>query len=211
VNSETIDLGELTALWNDDLPASEQAALSAVAARVSARARLAESLDLAIAVAIAAGVALAIAFRPAPVTIAVGAVAATGLLWTSWNRHRLQGRMREMAGLSGGQELVEREIAMLTTASHRSLMGLIAILPAVLLFALLTHSIQHGGTLAGFGDLMLAGLFDVPVGPAILAAILTLFVQQARLVRRQRRELLALRDVGGQYRAEAALDQAGLS
>jgi hypothetical protein len=203
-------MDEWAALWTESLGVEDEVRAQAIARGVGRRARLLENADLGIGILIAAAVFAALVLKPAPVTLAVGLVAAGGLLWSCWNRHQLRQRIRRQVEVQDRIDLIQSQVTHVRTELQRSIIALIALPPVVLLFAMLTHSLQNGGSLAGFGDMLLRALTAVPVGPAIIAAIVTLIVQQARSVRALRSELRRLQMLEGQYRQEAALDRLSL-
>ena len=208
VHPEEFD--NLASLWAEEPSFEQRTEFRSLAEQISLRATILEYADLAIGIAIAAGVFVALALRPAPVTLAVGLVAAAGLLWSSWRRHLLRRQIASLLVVSDRTDLLDLQIRQVTTALQRSLIGVVAVVPVYLLFAMLTHSIQSGGTLAGFGSTLLMAMTEMPVGLAIAAAMLTLIVQQVITAQRLRLELRRLQMLAGQYREEARLDRIAL-
>ena len=204
------DLDDLAGLWAEEASADEQAELHAMACRVARRAALIDHADLGIGLAIAAAVLVALLLRPAPVPLAVGLVAAAALLWSSWTRFQLKRQILASLEVSDRADLLDRDIRRVTTALHHAQLGLFAAAPVFLLFAMLTHSVFQGGSLAGFVSAMSGAMATMPVGPAIAAALLTLIVQQARTVRRLQGELRSLHALVGAYREEMRLDRIAL-
>lgn len=200
------DLDDLATLWAEEPPAGERAELIELAQRVSWRATLFHYWDIGLGLAIAAGVLLAILLQPAPVTIAIGLVAAAGLFWSTWKRHLLKKQVELLLRVNERTQLLDVQIRRVTTDLHRALVTLFAMPPAILLFGMLTHSLDHGGSLAGLGEAVIGKFTDGLLGPALVAAMLTLIVQQAQIARRLRRELRRLRLLSGQYREESQLD-----
>jgi hypothetical protein len=206
VSSDAHDLDDLAALWAEEPAADEQAELVGLAQRVSRRATLFHYWDIGLGVAIAAGVLLAILLQPAPVTIAIGLVAAGGLLWSTWKRHLLKKQIELLLEVNERSHLLDAQIRRVTTDLHRARLSLFAMPPAIVLFGMLTHSLNRGGSLAGIGQAVVEKFMEGLVGPAVVAAMLTLIVQQAQIARRLRRELIRLEVLRGQYREEAQLD-----
>lgn len=200
------DLDDLAALWAEEPSQEEQEELVKLAQRVSWRAMLFHHWDMGLGIAIAAAVLIALVLQPAPVTLAIGLVAAGGLLWSTWKRHLLKKQVLLLLEVSERTHLLDLEIRRVRTDLHRAVVGLLATPPAILLFAMLTHSVGQGGSLAGFAQAAGARLFEVPVGPVSLAAILTLLYQQSQIARRLNGELRRLQILSGEYREEAQLD-----
>jgi hypothetical protein len=207
VSSDIHDLDDFPALWAEEPVEEERAELHGIARRVSLRATLFHYADLALGVAIALGALLAVVLQPAPVTLAVGIVAGGGLFWSSWRRHLLKKEIALLMQVSDRTDLLEIQTRRVTTDLHRSVIGLLATPPAIVLFALLSHSLVQGGSLAGFQDMLIRHFVNSLVGPMLVAAMLTLIYQQAQIVRRLRSELHRLRILSGQYREEARLDR----
>lgn len=201
------DFDDLAALWAEEPAAEEQAELVGLAQRVSWRAMLLQYWDVGLGVAIAFGAVLAVLLQPAPVTLAIGLVAAGGLFWSTWKRHLLKKQVALLLGVSERTHLLDVEIRRVTTDLHRAVVGLFATPAAITLFAVLTYSLDHGGSLAGLGQAMTEKLSGSLAGPAVVAAMLTLMIQQVQIVRRLRRELRRLQIVSGEYRDEAQLDR----
>lgn len=204
------DLDDLAFLWAEEPTAGEREALEAIARRVSFRDALLDYADPAIAALITAGVLAALLLQPAPVTVAVGLVAAAALLWSSWKRYQLKRQIIASLEISNRCDLLERQIGRVRGSLHHAQLGLVAAPPVFLLFAMLTHSIYQDGSLAGFGPAVIGAVTDVPVGPAIAAALLTLVVQQVRTVRQLRFELQRLQALAGEYGEEMRLDRIAL-
>jgi hypothetical protein len=210
LSSALHDLDDLAGLWAEEPTPEHETELRAIAGRVSLKGLVLQYADLGIGILITAMVLLALITRPAPVTVAVGLVAAAGLVWSSWKRHLLKTQIDLLLLTGDRSDLLDREIARVEAHLHRALVALWAAPPAVLLFAVLAYSIENGGSLAGFTDNMIRSATLFPVGPAILAAILTLLFQQVRLVQGLRQELIALQILRGEYREETRLDRVAL-
>lgn len=206
MNDRDHDLDDFASLWADEPTREERSELFDIARRVSFRAGLLDLADLGVAAFIAAGLLLAVLLQPAPVTVAIGSVAAFGLLWTSWKRYLLKKQVAQLLEIDDRTDLIDLQIRRVTTDLHRSLIGLFATPPAIILCAMLNHALEQGGSLAGFGDVLIVGLMNVPVGPAVVAGMAALIIQQVNIVRRLRSELRRLQTLGGEYRAEARLD-----
>lgn len=205
------NMDDWAALWAEEPPLAEREEVHAIAARVSRRARLFEYADLAVAIVITAGVLLALLVRPSPVTLAVGFVAAAGVFWPCWQRHQLKSEIKQLVSISDRFRLIELQHRRLAAELRRSTLALLGTPIAILLFAMLTHSLERGGSLHGFSTMLLEALTDLPVGPIIIATMLTVIVQQVRTVRRLRSELSETEALGGEYRRELRLDQTALS
>jgi hypothetical protein len=210
VSSDLHDLDDLAALWAEEPKHEERQEFAALARRVSWRAAFLHYWDIGLGVAIAVGVLFAVVLQPAPVTFAVGLVAAGGLLWSTWKRHLLKKQVMLLLEVSERTQFLDLEIRRVRTDLHRAVVGLLATPPAILLFAMLTHSVGQGGSLAGFAQAAGARLFEGPVGPVSLAAILTLLYQQSQIARRLNCELRRLKFLSGEYRQEARLDGVAL-
>jgi len=210
LSSALHDLDDLAGLWAEEPTPEHETELRAIAGRVSLKGLVLQYADLGIGILITAMVLLALITRPAPVTVAVGLVAAAGLVWSSWKRHLLKTQIDLLLLTGDRSDLLDREIARVEAHLHRALVALWAAPPAVLLFAALAYSIENGGNLAGFTDNLIKSATLFPVGPAILAAILTLLFQQVRLVQGLRQELIALQILRGEYREETRLDRVAL-
>lgn len=210
MSSALHDLDDLAGLWAEEPTPEHETELRAIAGRVSLKGLVLQYADLGIGILITAMVLLALITRPAPVTVAVGLVAAAGLVWSSWKRHLLKTQIDLLLLTGDRSDLLDREIARVEAHLHRALVALWAAPPAVLLFAALAYSIENGGNLAGFTDNLIKSATLFPVGPAILAAILTLLFQQVRLVQGLRQELIALQILRGEYREETRLDRVAL-
>lgn len=206
MSSDFHDLDDLASLWAEEPSHEEQEELSALARHVSWRATVFHYWDIGLGAAIAAGVLLAVLLQPAPVTLAVGLVAAGGLLWSTWKRHQLKKQVGLLMEVSERSRLLDLQIRRIHTDLRGALVGLFATPPTIILFGMLAHSVEQGGSLAGFGEMLVANFFESLVGPACLAAMLTLIVQQAQSVRRLQGELRRLRALSGEYREEARLD-----
>lgn len=204
------DIDDLAALWAAEPSVQEREALAETARRIGYRARLLDAADVALGIAIVVGVLLALVLRPSPVTLAVGAVAAAIIFWSTWNRHLLAAQLRELFEIEDRVDLIDLQIRRVRTALQRAIIGLVGTPPAILLFAAVTYSIEEGGTLKGIGNLLWLGLTDVPLGPAVMAAAITLLLFQVQAIRRLRAELTRLERLGGEYREEARLDQMAL-
>ena len=200
------DFDDLGSLWTEETVAGERDHVQALARNVPLRAKLLDLADLGIGLAIAALVLLTLLVRPAPVTLAVGMVASAALLWSSWTRYQLKRQILMSLAAGDRSDLLERDIGRVTRSLHHAQLGLWAAAPVFLLFAMLTHSVFNGGSLAGFASAMIGAVATVPVGPAILAALLTLLIQQLRTVRRLEGELQNLHALAGAYREELRLD-----
>lgn len=201
------DLDDFAALWAEPPTTAEQTEVRAIARRVSVRATFFEYADLGVGLFIAAAVLIALLLQPAPVTLAIGLVAAAALLWSSWQRHQLKRQIVSLLEVSDRTDLLERQIRRVGTSLRHAMLGLVAAPPVFLLFAMLTQSLYAGGSLAGFGDAVIEAVTAVPVGPAIVAAMLTLIIQQVQTVKRLKGELRRLRALAGEYREEARLDR----
>jgi len=210
LSSALHDLDDLAGLWAEEPTPEHETELRAIAGRVSLKGLVLQYADLGIGILITAMVLLALITRPAPVTVAVGLVAAAGLVWSSWKRHLLKTQIDLLLLTGDRSDLLDREIARVEAHLHRALVALWAAPPAVLLFAVLAYSVENGGSLAGFTDNLIRSATLFPVGPAILAAILTLLFQQVRLVQGLRQELIALQILRGEYREETRLDRVAL-
>jgi len=210
LSSALHDLDDLAGLWAEEPTPEHETELRAIAGRVSLKGLVLQYGDLGIGILITAMVLLALITRPAPVTVAVGLVAAAGLVWSSWKRHLLKTQIDLLLLAGDRSDLLDREIARVEAHLHRALVALWAAPPAVLLFAVLAYSVENGGSLAGFTDNLIRSATLFPVGPAILAAILTLLFQQVRLVQGLRQELIALQILRGEYREETRLDRVAL-
>ena len=210
MSSALHDLDDLAGLWAEEPTPEHETELRAIAGRVSLKGLVLQYADLGIGILITAMVLLALITRPAPVTVAVGLVAAAGLVWSSWKRHLLKTQIDLLLLTGDRSDLLDREIARVEAHLHRALVALWAAPPAVLLFAVLAYSVENGGSLAGFTDNLIKSATLFPVGPAILAAILTLLFQQVRLVQGLRQELIALQILRGEYREETRLDRVAL-
>jgi hypothetical protein len=207
VNSDFHDLDDLAGFWAEEPSADEQVALAVLAQRVSWRATLFHYWDLGLGIAIAAGVLLAILLRPAPVTLAIGFVAAGGLLWSSWKRHLLKQQVELLLDISERTHLLDVQIQRVAADLHRARVTLFAMPPALVLFGMLTHSLNGGGSLAGLAQAVVEKFLDGLVGPALVAAMLTLMIQQAQIARRLKSEQRRLQLLSGQYQEEARLDR----
>ncbi len=207
MNTDFHDLDDLASLWAEEPAREERAELAQLARRVSWRATFLHYWDVGLGVAIALGVLLAVLSRPAPVTLAIGLVAAGALLWSTWKRHLLKKHVAHLLDVSERTHLLDLEIRRATTDLHRALVGLFASPLAILLFGMLTHSFRHEGSLLGLGQAVAGKLTDGFVGPAVAAAMLTLIVQQVQIVRRLRSELRRLAALSGEYCREAQLDK----
>jgi hypothetical protein len=201
------DFDDLASLWAEEPTPPERTELNTIARWVDLRGRLFEYGDLGIGILIAVAVLVALAIQPRPVTMAVGLVAAAGLLWSSWKRHQLKQQVVAMLDVDDRTDLLDRQIRRVTTSLHHALLGLFAAPPVFLLFAMLTQSLFQGGSLAGFGPAIIEALMTVPVGPALGAAMLTLVFQQFQTVKRLRREVEQLHALAGEFREEARLDR----
>ena len=210
MSSALHDLDDLAGLWAEEPTPEHETELRAIAGRVSLKGLVLQYADLGIGILITAMVLLALITRPAPVTVAVGLVAAAGLVWSSWKRHLLKTQIDLLLLTGDRSDLLDREIARVEAHLHRALVALWGAPPAVLLFAVLAYSVENGGSLAGFTDNLIRSATLFPVGPAILAAILTLLFQQVRLVQGLRQELIALQILRGEYREETRLDRVAL-
>lgn len=204
------DLDDLAGLWAEEASADEQAELQAMAARVSVRASLFHYADLGLGVAIAAGVLIALFANPAPVTVAVGLVAAALLLWSTWQRHQLRQEIQLLLTVENRSDLVELEIQRAERKLLHARLGLWAGPPVMILFALLTYAMANDGSLAGVTAHLVRSATFLPFGPIVAAAILTLLYQQAQSVRSLRRALDRLRRLWGDYREETRLDALAL-
>ena len=206
MNPDFGDFDDFARLWAEEPSADERKELVEIAERVSWRATLLRHWDVGLGVAIAAGVLLAILAKPAPVTLAIGLVAAGGLLWSTWKRHLLKKQIALLLDVKERTQLLDLEMRRVTTDLHRAQVGLFASPVAIILFGILTHSLGQGGSLAGLGQAVAEKFTDGLIGPALVAAMLTLIVQQVQIVRRLRSELRRLGTLSGQYRHEAQLD-----
>jgi hypothetical protein len=211
VNSDFHDLDDFASLWAEEPTPDEKAELVGLAQRVSWRATFLEYWDIGLGVAIAAAALLAVLLQPAPVTLAIGLVAAGGLLWSTWKRHLLKRQVTLLLEVSDRTHLLDLEVRRISTDLQRALVGLVATPPAIALFGMLTHSLSQGGSLAGFGGAVIRNFSSGPVGPMVVAAVLTLIFQQIQIIRRLRRELHRLQIVSGEYREEAQLDFVAIS
>ena len=206
MNSDFDDLDDFASLWAEEPQRDERKELVDLARRVSWRATLLQYWDLGLGGAIALAVLLAILSKPAPVTLAIGLVAAGALLWSTWKRHLMRKQIIDLLDVSERTHLLDLQIRRATTDLNRALVSLIASPLVILLFGMLTHSIDHGGSLLGLGHAVADKFTDGLVGPALAAAMLTLIVQQVQIVRRLRGELRRLAVLSGEYRREAQLD-----
>jgi len=209
VSSDFHDLDDLASLWTEEPDADKQGEFQAAAARVNLRARLLQHADLGLGILIAAAVLFALLLQPTPATVTIGLLGAGAVLWSSWKRHVLR-QMSSMLGASSRTDLIDLELRRVATDLKRSVIGLWATPPAMILFAMLAYSVKYGWSFAGFGERMLSALTNVPVGPAIIAAMLTVLVQQVQTVRRLRTELRRLTMLRGEYQEEARLDRLAL-
>jgi hypothetical protein len=207
VSSDLHDLDDLAALWAEEPSLNERSELCALAQRVSWRATLFQYWDAGLGVAIAAAVLLAILARPAPLTLAIGLIAAAGVLWSTRKRHLLKKRVALLLRVSERTKFLDLEIRRVKTDLHLALVGLSASPLAILLFGMLTHSFDQGGSLAGFGQAVAEKLTDGLIGPALMAAMLTVIIQQVQIVRGLRSELRRLVALSDEYREEAQLDR----
>ncbi len=204
------DMDDWAALWAEEPSCEEQVELHAIAKRVTLREAVFQYADFALAVLLAAGVLVALAIRPAPATIAVGLIAALGVLWYSWKQHELKRQIVALLETRKRADLLDLEIKRAQTALTRSTLGLWGTPPAIILFAALTYGIWNGGSFDGFGDMLIRSAMEVPAGPAIVAAMLTLTFQQLQIVQRLSRELQRLQMLSREYQHEASLDRAEL-
>ena len=208
MSGDARDFDDLFIAWREN-SALDDEQLVHIARRASIYGNLVKYADLGIAVLIALAVFIALALRPAPATIAIGSVTAGALVWSSWKRHLVR-QNASLRLLDAGSDFIAREIVRTQSELKRAELGLWFTPPATLLSGMLTYTIVHHGSLKGFGDVVLNALMSLPLGPAVIAAIMTLILYQIRLVGRLKAERLRLQGLDREYQEEARLDRIAL-
>ena len=208
MSGDARDFDELMNAWRESSPLDDEQ-LVQIARRASIYGHFVKYADLGIAVLIALAVVVALALRPAPATIAIGSVTAGALVWASWKRHLVR-RNASLRQLDAGSDFIAREIVRTDSELRRAELGLWFMPPATLLSGMLTYTFVHHGSLKGFGDAVLNALLSVPLGPAVIAAIMALILHQIRLLGRLKAERLRLQGLDREYQEEARLDRIAL-
>ena len=206
-NAEFDDLAR--SLWQEEPSEEEQRAFRQLARRASLRARLLRHADLAFAAMLSLAILIALIFNPEPATAAIGILVVIALCWSSWKRHLL-GRMPADGGSPDRGELLRAAVLTASASLRRSTIGLIAMLPCLLLGALLGHSYRSEGRLDGFLGAFSAAVLQPSGGGIALVAILSFAV----LIRgnwRLRRELRRLEILQDEYGREAERDRRSLA
>ena len=192
------DLDRLGDVWRQQPDPAEMERLRKSAGTVARRARIAQVTDIVAAITVAAVVIFLVASNPKPGTVAVGGAAILVLLFSNIRLRRV--RQIELEQLTGGtEEMLDQSIARveMTLRHHRT--GMIGIVPAVLVGALVAYVAQGrqlfptAQNLLFFrGSLMLLGIAVVAVG----------MIFSLRAIRRGRKELERLKTMREAYRRE---------
>jgi hypothetical protein len=205
-NTEFDDLAR--SLWQEEPSEEEQQAFRQLARRASLRARLLRHADLAFAAMLSVAILIGLVFNPEPATAAITVLVVIALSWSSWKRHLL-GRMPADGGSDDRGELLRAAVLTASVSLRRSTIGLFAMLPCLLLGALLGHSYRSGGRLEGFLEAFRAAVTQ-PSGAAIALIAMLSFAILIRGNLRLRRELWRLEILQREYGEEAERDRCSL-
>jgi hypothetical protein len=199
------DLDVLALLWTEEPPEAERRLVEDSANRALRRARLIDHAEVGIALLIFGAILIVLALDPAPATMAVGAICALILLWSSWKRHALS-QVAIWLETDDRCVLLEDEAAKVRAKLKRARLGLWLFAPSLLLGFFFAHSVIWDGDLGGSGLVFLRGLVEPPLGPLVLLVFVTGMLLQIRAVRRLETELSRLDQLAGSYRHERQLD-----
>lgn len=200
------EMDEWAALWREEEPsAQDRSVLQRRARRVAWRSTIFQHADVVLAMVLAFCIVAALATRLQPATAAVGVLSAAGLIWSSRKRHRLS-QAALLIEIRDRTLVLDHEIGRIEAEHGRATLGVWMTPPLILTGALLTFLLRHDGGFAGFRTMLIESMTSLPAGPAVTAGMLALIYHQVLNAQKLKQQLVQLRAIRGEYRAEGRLD-----
>lgn len=199
------DFGAFTALWQQEPAEEEVRIFRKLARRTSRHARLLRYAETWFGMALAAGTVAVFLYAPGVLTGLLAALLIFAMLWSAWQRHRLDDAAAQV-GRANRHDLLESSERSARAALKRSTIGMVGAAPGGLATVALLDLAAHGGD-AGtwFADLPATlGSQSILVSVSIVTAVTA---AAWRHNRRLHRELGRIAELRAAYREEDLLDR----